>query len=181
VTWWCLIQGWFQNGKERKSEGKKKGNAAKNEAMVFYSKIPLDRYILWPLLGNNHRITMRPIWSLKFGDPVSTAPRLSRPNLAHKSFHQYILLLLQGEKPPTKYCNFNTDFPMLPYRSWPNIAWDSIHTDDGLCSYAKFHLNGFIVLASGGKKAVWGNFDIWGALYWPHPQLQMRPKFGMLW
>ena len=42
------------------------------------------------------------------------------------------------------------------------------HTQ-GLQLHAKFHLNVFIVSASGSQKKTefWANFDIWGLLYQP--------------
>ena len=50
----------------------------------------------------------------------------------------------------------------------------------GLHLQAKFHLNLFIVLASGGQKPqFWANFDIfWGSR--TDPLLRMRAKFGVL-
>jgi len=45
--------------------------------------------------------------------------------------------------------------------------------------HAKFHLNVFIVSASGSQKPQFlANFDIWGLLYWP--LLPMRAKFSVL-
>jgi len=51
---------------------------------------------------------------------------------------------------------------------------------EGLHLQAKFHLNVFIVSASGGQKPqFWANFDIFGAPV-PTPLLPMRAKFGVL-
>ena len=45
--------------------------------------------------------------------------------------------------------------------------------------HTKFHLNVFIVSASGSQNSeFWANFDIWGLLY--QPLLPMRAKFGSL-
>ena len=50
----------------------------------------------------------------------------------------------------------------------------------GLHLPAKFHLNVFIVSASGGQKPqFWANFDIFGRSC-TDPLLPMRAKFGVL-
>jgi len=72
-------------------------------------------------------------------------------------------------KNPLKYCNFDLIFYILE-RSC-NVAPLLIQAKfgmrqytHGLCWHAKFHLNVFIVLASGGQKQTqfWTDFDIWG-------------------
>jgi len=50
----------------------------------------------------------------------------------------------------------------------------------GLHLQAKFHLNVFIVSASGGQKPqFWANFETFGGSY-TDPLLPMRAKFGVL-
>jgi len=56
----------------------------------------------------------------------------------------------------------------------------AIEQTQALYLQAKFHLNVFIVSASGGQKPqFWANVDIWGAPV-PTPLLPMRVKFGVL-
>ena len=51
---------------------------------------------------------------------------------------------------------------------------------NGIRLHAKFHLNAFVVSASGGQKTqFWANFDIFGASC-TDPVLAMRAKFGVL-
>ena len=65
--------------------------------------------------------------------------------------------------------------PLLPMR----VKFGVLEQTQGLHLHAKFHLNVFIVLASGGQKPqFWANFDIWGLLY--RPLSPMRAKFGVL-
>ena len=61
--------------------------------------------------------------------------------------------------------------PILPMR----VKFSVPEQTQGLHLHAKFHLNGFIVSASGGQKPHFvANFDFWGA---PVP---MRAKYRVL-
>jgi len=52
--------------------------------------------------------------------------------------------------------------PLLPM----SVKFGVLEHTQGLHLHAKFHLNVFIVSASGGQKPhFWANFDIWGLLY----------------
>ena len=54
--------------------------------------------------------------------------------------------------------------PLLPMRA----KFGGLEQTQGLHLPAKFHLNVFIVSASGGQKPqFWAKFDIWGLLYRP--------------
>ena len=77
-------------------------------------------------------------------------------------------VLASGGRKPKFLANF--DFwgfyagPLLPMR----IKFGVLKQTERLHLHAKFHLNVFIVLASGGQKPqFWANFDFWGLLYRP--------------
>ena len=66
--------------------------------------------------------------------------------------------------------------PLLPMRA----KFGVLEQTQGLHLLAKFHLNVFIVSASGGQKLqFWANFDIFGGSC-IDPLLPMRAKFGVL-
>jgi len=61
------------------------------------------------------------------------------------------------------------------------VKFGLLKQTQGLHLYAKFHLNVFIVSASGGQKPQFlANFDIFGGSC-TDPLLPMRAKFDMLW
>jgi len=60
------------------------------------------------------------------------------------------------------------------------VKFGVLEQTQGLHLHAKFHLNVFIVLASGGQKPqFWANFDIFGGSY-TDPISPMRAKFDVL-
>ena len=66
--------------------------------------------------------------------------------------------------------------PLLPMRAKFRV----LEQTQGLRLQAKFHMNVFIVSASGGEKPQFlANFDILGVLYRP-PFTPLRAKFGVL-
>ena len=70
---------------------------------------------------------------------------------------------------------YRTD-PLLPMRAKVGV----LEQTQGLHLQAKFHLNVFIVSASGGQKLqFWANFDIFGGSC-IDALLPMRAKFGVL-
>ena len=82
-------------------------------------------------------------------------------------------------KKPQFWANFGiwegyrTD-PLLPMK----VKFGVLEETQGLYLHAKFHLNVFIVSASGGQKPqLWGILTFWRLLY--RPLLPMRAKFGV--
>ena len=85
-----------------------------------------------------------------------------------------------GQKPQF-WANFDTfgrscTDPLIPMRA----KFGVLEQTQGLHLAAKFHLNVFIVSASGGRKLqFWANFDIFGDSC-IDPLLPMRARFGVL-
>ena len=92
----------------------------------------------------------------------------------------FIVSAPSGQKPPF-WLNFDTfglscTNPLLPMRA----KFGGMEQTQGLHLPAKFHLNVFVVSASGGQKLeFWANFDIFGGSC-IDPLLPMRAKFGVL-
>ena len=100
----------------------------------------------------------------------------------HAKFHMNMFIVsTSGGQNPQFWANFDifggssTD-PLLPMRA----KFGGLEQTQGLHLPAKFHLNVFIVSASGGQNPqFWANFDIFGGSC-TDPLLPMRPKFGEL-
>ena len=87
------------------------------------------------------------------------------PVAKNHNFGQILTLL--GAPVPT---------PILPM----SAKFGELEQTQGLHLCAKFHLNAFIVSASGGQKLqFWANFDIFGGSC-IDARLPMRAKFGVL-
>ena len=97
-------------------------------------------------------------------------------------FHLNVFIVsASGDQKPQFWANFDifqsssTD-PLLPIR----VKFGVLKQTQGLHLPAKFHLNVFIVSASGGQKLqFWANFDIFGGSC-INALLPMRAKFGVL-
>ena len=100
----------------------------------------------------------------------------------HAKFHLNVFIVsASGDQKPQFWANFDffrsscTD-PLLPIR----VKFGVLEQTQGLHLPAKFHLNVFIVSASGGQKLqFWANFDILGGSC-IDALLPTRAKFGVL-
>ena len=120
---------------------------------------------------------MLPVIRVKFG-VLEQTQGLHLP----AKFHLNVFIVsASGNQKPQFWANFDifrsssTD-PLLPI--W--VKFGVLEQTQGLHLPAKFHLNMFIVLASGGQKPqFWANFDIFGGSC-TDPLSPMRAKFGVL-
>ena len=97
-------------------------------------------------------------------------------------FHLNLFIVsASGDQKPHFWANFDTfgrscTDPLLPMRA----RFGELEQTQGIHLPAKFHLNLFIVSASGDQKLqFWANFDIFGGSC-IDALLSMRAKFGVL-